>query len=106
MSADNWAQCPRCTAEGAAELEARGAAIQALYGAAPVDEFDKARRLLAEDTANFAKRSPTFREDYDIDGAEEGTVTVSYRGSCSVCGLSLRFEDSHPIPDWEKRGKR
>jgi len=39
----------------------------------------------------------SFREDYEIYGADEGTVTVSYSGSCTKCRLSLSFEDDHPI---------
>lgn len=98
MSADNWAQCPRCTAVGEAKLQKRAVAIQASYGKVPVEEFDAARRLLTDDMAAFEKRTPTFREDYEFYGAESGTVTASYSGGCRECGLSLDFEDSHPIP--------
>jgi hypothetical protein len=40
----------------------------------------------------------TFREDYEIYGAEDGTVTVTYSGSCQSCGLSLSFRDDREIP--------
>ena len=30
----------------------------------------------------------TFREDYEFYGADEGTVTVDYSGSCQKCGSS------------------
>jgi len=102
MSADNWAQCPRCAAVATAQFKARDAAIQASYGVVPVHEFDTARAALAADMAAFDKREPTFREDYGIFGAETGTVTVSYGGCCEVCGLSLDFSEQHPIPDWKK----
>lgn len=102
MSADNWAQCPRCTAVRTAEFKARDAAIQASYGAVSVSEFDEARRALAADMAKFEDREPTFREDYEIYGAESGTVKVRYGGSCDDCGLSLSFDEEHPIPDWDK----
>lgn len=40
---------------------------------------------------------PEFREDYEIYGAESGTVCISYSGRCNSCGLSVSWEDSHPI---------
>ena len=46
-------------------------------------------------------RGNDFREDYEIYGAETGTVTVSYHGECQRCGLKLVFESTHPIPDWQ-----
>lgn len=101
MSADNWAHCPRCTAVALADFEARGQRVQASYGIAPVDEFDAARQRLADDKAAFERRHPTFREDYDISGAEEGAVSVSYKGECRECGLKLSFTDGHPIPGCE-----
>jgi hypothetical protein len=64
----------------------------------PVDEFDKARQSLADDRSQFERRTPTFREDYEIYGAETGTVTVSYSGECTECHLKLSFTEDHPIP--------
>jgi len=101
MSADNWAQCPRCASAGLAKLQARGEALQASYGAVPLDEFDAARSALEADRSAFDRRSPTFREDYEIYGAETGVVTVGYSGSCQKCGLELDFTEEHPIPDWK-----
>ena len=101
MSADNWAHCPCCTSVALAEFEAREAAVQASYGVVPVDEFDAARKRLADDKAAFERREPTFREDYEISGAEEGVISVSYSGRCRKCGLNLSFADEHPIPGFE-----
>lgn len=98
MSADNWAQCPRCTARAEAKFRARTAAIGASYGKVTVEEFDAARKLLASDMAAFENRRPTFREDYEFYGAESGTVTARYGGSCDECGLELHFSEDHPIP--------
>lgn len=98
MSADNWAQCPRCTERAAAELERLADAVNALYGTVPVEEFDAARFSLREQMARNTIQAPTFREDYGIFGAEGGVVTVEYRGSCTACGLTLSFEENHPIP--------
>lgn len=98
MSADNWARCPRCTAVAAAKFAAREVAIQASYGVAPVEKFDADRQALADDRATFEDRRPTFREDYEIYGAETGVVTVRYGGGCQVCGLVLDITEQHPIP--------
>lgn len=103
MSADNWAQCPRCISIGTAKLEERNAVIQSSYGIVPVADFDEARRTLEADRAAFERRDPTFREDYEIYGAETGTVTVSYSGFCSECGLKLKFTEDHPISEWKER---
>jgi hypothetical protein len=102
MSADNWAQCPRCTATAEAKFREREIAIQESYRVVPVDEFDQARQTLANDRATFERRTPTFREDYEIYGADTGVVTVSYRGECQECGLSLSFTDDRPIPGVDK----
>ena len=101
MSADNWAQCPRCTATGLKALDERDEAVQASYGKVPVDEFDEARRQHAAAVREFDLRHNTFREDYEIYGAEGGVITVEYAGSCSECGLELSFTDQRPIPGLE-----
>jgi hypothetical protein len=97
MSASNWARCPRCTAVGLKALDERNAAVQSSYGKVPVDQFDEARRQHAQAVAEFERRHNTFREDYEIYGAEEGTVTVEYSGKCTECGLSLNFTDKRAI---------
>lgn len=40
----------------------------------------------------------TFREDWDIYGADTGTVTISYRGGCAQCGVTCEFE--HDVRFW------
>jgi hypothetical protein len=55
--------------------------------------------------ANHAANDTRFREDYEIGGAETGTVTVSYRGECQQCGLLLEFKAEHPIPDWQPKNE-
>lgn len=102
MSANNWGRCPRCTAQKSRRLEAREAEVQQLYGTVSVQEFDKARQMLDEEMKEFEHRPANFREDYEIYGAEDGTVTVDYAGSCQDCGLRLSFKDDHVIPDWNK----
>ena len=101
MSADNWARCPRCAAFTTAEFRKREAAINASYGVVSVQEFDDARKKFAADMAAFENRAHTFREDYEIYGAEDGAITITYSGSCGQCGLSFNFEETRPIPGVE-----
>lgn len=65
------------------------------YGKMPIEEWDTLREQ-ASRPLDDRERS-TFREDYEFYGAETGTITVSYSGSCSVCRLSVSFEEEHPF---------
>ena len=95
MSADNWAQCPRCAANRQAAVRDLVAKVAQAYGVLPVTEFDRLRESAVD--LECESLEPTFREDYEINGAETGEVVVSYRGSCARCGLSLKFRDTHPL---------
>jgi hypothetical protein len=93
VSASNWARCPRCARRTAAVLERRAAEIRAKYGKVSVEEFEQMSRRLQESRDALAETfHPTFREDYEIYGAETGTVKVSYSGGCVECGLRLDFK--------------
>lgn len=89
MSADNWTTCPRCWDNAQEQNRAEAERVQALYGTVPVEEFDAAREAL--DPAQEADFS-TFREDYEFYNASEGTVKGSYKGRCTVCGLSTEIK--------------
>lgn len=94
MSASNWAICPRCLSS-ARKLEAAALAkVMASYGKAPFEEFDQARRAIATPEREEFR---TFREDYEIFGAEDGVVQVDYSGYCQVCELNLEFSEKRPI---------
>jgi hypothetical protein len=88
MSASAWARCPRCQSELDKKVTTEEARVAAAYGVVPPDEYE---RLRAELRRMPREVEPTFREDYEILGAETGVVTVSYGGGCEVCGLSLGF---------------
>lgn len=93
MSANNWADCPHCLAVArAAKDEAVRHAAES-YGKVPVSEFD-VLRALAEAPIQMES---TFREDYEIYGAEDGVVQVSYGGSCDECGAHLEFKFSQKV---------
>lgn len=96
MSADNWAVCPRCEQHRQSQLKSERAAVASLYGTVPVEEFDAARTAFAAVEAEPPAR--TFREDYEFYGVEEGTLCISYRGGCNVCGLKFEHKSEHPLP--------
>lgn len=98
MSASNWAKCPRCQRALDGTVTALAKRLVDAYGNVPVAEYTELQNKLAEATVHAHRGHATFREDYWISGAETGTVTVSYGGSCTECGLSLSFDDKHEIP--------
>lgn len=92
MSADNWAICPRCASKHEEHVKVLIAALDEAYGKVPVEEFD---RLRSECDAEARKElEQTFREDYEIWGAEDGELNVSYSGGCRECGLGHKFKHS------------
>lgn len=95
MSADNWAICPRCTDLREKEIEKAQSDLDASYGQVPLAEFDDMRATVRK--MREASLRSTFREDYEIYGAEEGAVRVDYHGQCSTCGLSLKFQHEHAL---------
>lgn len=95
MSADNWAVCPNCVAKARKAAEEQRAAAMENYGKIPAAEFQTALATVKDvNPQDFC----TFREDYEIYGAEDGEVTVNYGGSCETCGTHLEFTDRHAIP--------
>jgi hypothetical protein len=98
MSADNWNACPQCKdnkVDKVADLEKQ---VDGAYGKVSAEEFMRLNGLLAQAKLEVDKddwNDRTFREDYEIYGADEGTVKVSYSGSCTKCGLRLNFEEEH-----------
>jgi len=97
VSADNRAKCPRCAKRTEAALLKRELAVAESYGTVSIEDFDRARADLADERSAAQGALPTFREDYEIYGAEDGIVHVDYSGSCQECGLSLSFTHEHPL---------
>ena len=101
MSADNWDCCPRCVSEHEANIvKARIAANEAL-GKVPPEEYMRMLSVIKE-TEQFSLGN-TFREDYEIDGASEGIITVDYSGHCTVCNLVCHF--THEVRFFPEVGK-
>lgn len=94
MSADNWEICPRCLTEARSIHAQAVAAVMDQYGKIPLEDFDRARAELRDVEPEDYR---TFREDYEIYGADQGTVTVDYSGSCESCDLELTFKESRKL---------
>lgn len=95
MSASNYAVCPRCLRRAREARAAELLKITESYGKVSPVEYLKAVSAVSEVSRDDYY---TFAEYYEIYGAEDGTVTVDYGGSCTRCGLSLSFKDEHPVP--------
>jgi hypothetical protein len=83
MSADNWANCPKCHKKPVSQDEYAAS----IYGTVTVSKF------LAMVSAY--KPAPedgmlTLRENYEV-GISEGKFFVNYRASCS-CGFHYEFK--------------
>lgn len=107
MSADNWTTCYACqTRRNDADDERiaeQRKLIEEAYGQVSQEEYDGLRGRVESAILEIeaAPLGQTFREDYEIHGAETGVVTVSYGGSCTVCGYGTSFEERHPIEVFE-----
>ena len=100
VSANNWAICPRCKADRQKAANAARLKADKAYGKVDVAEFDELRAKaaeLAKQAVSDGHDYRTFREDYEIWGAEEGEIFIGYSGGCSECGLTLRVEHRHPL---------
>jgi hypothetical protein len=96
VSADNWARCPKCTKQREDVLNAQGAVLTDLYGKVSAGEFLAASEAANQAEADFllwkdSSEARTFREDYEICGAAEGALSISYSGGCKTCNLQHSF---------------
>ncbi|SRR6266498_4710826 len=98
MSADNWAECPRCIQVEAARITKMKTSVNENYGKVPMDEFEDMRAELETIIHKFNQgMNHTFREDYEFYGVESGTLEISYRGNCTVCGLTHKISESRKL---------
>lgn len=97
MSADNWAVCPRCKLNEMNAVKALDYRVENEYGKISIDDFLVLRNEAQQRREALPKQESSFREDYEIYGAEEGTIQVEYRGSCKYCGLVTKFTYSQKM---------
>lgn len=97
MSADNWAECPKCKAKRVADRKAVLDWLRTQYGKIDPDEFVS---RTAEANKPF-KGNPTLREDYEIGITEndkgDAVFSVSFGASCRECGFEFNHSVEVPI---------
>jgi hypothetical protein len=92
MSADNWANCPKCYQKPQSALEK---VRLNFYGKVSADEYEG---LVAQAKADSKPEEETpLREDWDL-GCHEGKFYVSYSASCRSCGWGKSFEHEEKVP--------
>lgn len=113
MSADNWANCPRCIKLDQDEISEMRQNILDQYGKITVEAYEKLLVQYHEEMKNLESKHleyqqsdyskySTFREDYEFYGAETGTLEISYSGQCTKCGLKLQFKEEKEFYKGEK----
>lgn len=108
MSADNWAKCPKCKENQDAAVDKAVEELKDSYGKISLEEYralsDQVDALRDQrDDDRLSWKVDTFREDWEICGAEDGIVTIGYGGHCTVCGLSVEF--NRKITFWPESSK-
>ena len=91
MSADNWTDCPGCQSKKFKQLED----LKKLYGKISVEEYSEKLSNIKE--VEDESTQETLREDYHI-GIRNGKFTVTYRGSCELCGYVKVFKHEEQVP--------
>lgn len=102
MSANNWTVCPRCKREAEQRMDALRTQVATSYGKMGAEEWLRLR----DESLKKLVIAEDFREDYEIYGASEGGIEVSYRGGCQKCGLSCKFTYSKVFFDEGKEVDR
>ena len=95
MSADNWAECPRCRAMRLVEIEKRRLNLLKIYGKVPPEQYVTEMT----DLNNFrdSHLDETLREDYELGITPQGRFYVSYGGGCDKCGLAFTFKHEEAV---------
>lgn len=94
MSANNWAECPRCIKVAKENDKKRLKHIQDSYGKIREEEYLKLLKTSNERLGEVL--AETLREDYCI-GICEDKFEVSYFGSCKVCGFKKEFKKTERL---------
>jgi hypothetical protein len=88
MSADSWADCPKCTKATEKLIEQ----AKAVYGKVTEEEYNDLRdKILATKPNKY-----TLREDYEI-GIWLGKFEVYYSASCSKCDFEYSYNNSKRV---------
>lgn len=97
MSADNWAECPKCRALILRSNEKIEKEISESYG--KVSEAEYVKLVKKRKTAPVDNNGPSLREDHDIGINKHGVLVISYSGSCNRCGFAYNYKHSELVFD-------
>ena len=88
MSADNWAQCPRCQINLTRYRDKAIAEAKAIYGEASAMKV--AHRIPEEvDTS--------LREEYEMGISDNGNFYSTYNANCQQCGLEFHHHHDESV---------
>lgn len=99
MSADNWAECPKCYAAGVRDRHAKQQAADRAYGV----ESPAAYLKLLEAAKEPVAPAYSLREDYIIGTKPDGEFYVSYSARCQKCDFRHQHTFVKRVVEIEKR---
>lgn len=97
MSADNHSACPFCTKRCTEERDRLQERADLEYGQISRAEYAQLVRDIEAVEDEIEELDYSFAEYYEIYGADTGTVTIDYGGSCRKCGASASFKQEVEI---------
>lgn len=86
MSADNWAECPKCKMQAKADYMALQEKVKEAYGKVESEEYLR----LVKEAAKEIKPENQLREDYEL-GISGSEFYVRYGAQCYKCNWSYEF---------------
>lgn len=92
MSADNWAECPRCLKTESESLDRARLAAGESYGKVPPGVYLASLRAVEAKAGLLENMESTLREDYELGITREGQFCVIYKARCSRCGFAHTFK--------------
>lgn len=105
MSADNWAECPRCIHRAVKEKERKVQECKDAYGKVPAEEY----LSMLKESEKGINVGTLLREDYGFGMGDDGEFVARYSAACQseICGFHFEFEHREivPIEDSSKKKK-
>ncbi len=92
MSADNWANCPKCVEEATKQWKRDKEKLDESYGKVSAERYLEQVRLFPKSTIYRV----TLREDYNV-GIDGENFCVNYKGTCVECGFKYNFVHKESI---------
>lgn len=105
MSADNWADCPKCKAKALAKQQELYANADNSYGEVLVEEYLELKKK-AETFFPHGDYSEVLREDYGLHIGDDGIFHVVYTADCSKCDFVFVFKESRSAMEDNQDGWR